>query len=94
MGRRRRDVGQADSGPARRLRGTPMKLLTEQEVTQLIARAGGRYEGRMAYLLLFTDPVTKSTMGLRENQLTIGNVSRKIHAKRAQFKAAEKETLA
>lgn len=61
----------------------------------LITLAGGRYcgrqvalSGRGADLILFTDPVTRSTLGLPERELTIGTVWRKLQEKRAQFRDA------
>lgn len=66
---------------------------TEKQVAWLVTLAGARYEGQMQpltgpALILFTDPVTQSTMGLREPEVTVGNVWRKCQEKRAQFLAA------
>jgi hypothetical protein len=63
------------------------------QVAQMIKLAGGRYDGRMTPLtgpdlILFTDMVTKSTLALREPDVTVGNVWRKLMAKRAEFVAA------
>lgn len=62
----------------------------------LITLAGGRYDGRMhpltgPDLILFTDPVTKSTLALREPAITVGNVWRALQAKRAEFLEAMNE---
>ena len=59
----------------------------------LITLAGGRYDGRMhpltgPDLILFTDPVTHSTLALREPEVSIGNVWRKLQDKRAEYRAA------
>ena len=62
----------------------------------LITLAGARYDGRMhpltgADLILFTDPVTKTTLALRETEVTIANVWRRLQAKRAEYRAAMNE---
>ena len=69
---------------------------THQGPALLITLAGARYEGRMhpltgADLILFTDPVTKTTLAMREPDVTIGNVWRKLQAKRAEYRAAMNE---
>ena len=59
-----------------------------------ISLCGARYNGIQARsngrdgLVLFTDPVTKSTMGLPESEVTIGNVWRKLQAKRKTYHQA------
>jgi hypothetical protein len=56
-----------------------------------ISLCGARYDGIQARinggpgLVLFTDPVTKTTLCLLESDVTIGNVWRKLQAKRRDY---------
>lgn len=47
---------------------------------------GVRYNGVQHGLLWFTDPVTKSTLALPEQDVTIGNIWRKVHARREEYR--------
>jgi hypothetical protein len=74
---------------------------TIQDVAQgpalAVALCGAHYNGRQETvsgpaLILFTDPVTHSTIGLPENEVTVGNVWRALRAKRDEYRAAMLET--
>jgi hypothetical protein len=72
------------------MRQTVNDLNSHSGPAYFITLAGGRYDGRMKPvtgpdLILFTDPVTRTTLALREPDVTIGTVWRKLQEKRAQF---------
>lgn len=58
---------------------------------QIVARAAAQWVGRQrslrGILILFRDPVTKSTCALPENGLTLAGVLAKLKAKRCEFGA-------
>lgn len=70
--------------------------MTAETPAFFISLCGARYDGIQARckgqggdgLVLFTDPVTKTTLCLPESEVTIGNVWRKLQAKRRDYHQA------
>lgn len=60
----------------------------------VISQCGARYEGIQANsrggdgLVLFTDPITRTTLALLESDVTVENVQRKLREKHAVYQQA------